>query len=89
MNIIKYYNERTYNYKEVKRSLSYYFYCEEENILIGRDMYEKPYAIFLYNNMIIRNITFDNKDYLWRLCVLTDDGVKFLRRNGLLKSYFM
>lgn len=91
MNIIMSYDEDIYNYKEVKRSLNdYYYYCVEENILIGRDTYEKPYAIFLSDdNRIIRNVTFDNKGYLWRLCILTNNGVKFLRKNGLLKSYFM
>lgn len=90
MKIIDLYSENTYNYKKVKRSLNLYYYCEEENILIGRDTYKKPYAIFLSDdNRIIRNITFDNKNYLWRLCILTNDGVKFLRKNGLLKSCFM
>ena len=90
MNIIMKYGEDTYSYKEVKRSLNDYYYCVEENILIGRDTYENTYAIFLsYDNRIARNITFDNKRYLWRLCILTDNGVKFLRKNGLLKNYFM
>ena len=90
MNFIKCYSFESYNYKEIKRSQNLYYYCEEKYILIGRDTYEKPYAIFLSeDNRIIRNITFNNKHYLWRLCILTDDGVKFLRKNGLLKSYFM
>ena len=90
MDIINRYSEDVYNYKEIKRSLNDYYYCEEENILIGRDTYENTYAIFLsYNNRIVRNITFNNKGYLWRLCILTNDGVKFLRKNGLLKSCFM
>ena len=89
MKIIELYSENVYNYKKVKRSLNIYYYCEEENILVGRDMYKKPYAIFLSDdNRIIRNITFDNKNYLWRMCILTNDGVKFLRKNGLLRSYF-
>lgn len=90
MNIIERYSVDAYDYKKVKRSLNLYYYCEEENILIGRDTYEKPYAIFLSDdNRIVRNITFDNKCYLWRLCILTNNGVKLLRKNGLLKSCFM
>ena len=90
MDIIKYYSNDVYNYKDIKRSLNDYYYCEEENILIGRDTYEKPYAIFLSDdNRVVRNVTFDNKSYLWRLCILTNNGVKFLRKNGLLKSCFM
>lgn len=90
MNIIGLYSVNAYDYKKVKRSLNSYHYCEEENILIGRDTYGKPYAIFLSDdNRIVRNITFDNKSYLWRVCILTNNGVKFLRKNGLLKSCFM
>ena len=89
MNFIKSYSFDSYSYKKIKNSLDLYHYCKEEDILIGRDTYEKPYAIFLSRgNIIIRNITFNNKPYLWKVCILTDDGVKFLRKNGLLKNCF-
>lgn len=76
----------TYSYKEVRRSLNSYHWCEEEKILIGRDIYNRPYAILCNkNNEIVRNIRFDNKNYRWRICFLTNQGVKFLRKNGLIK----
>lgn len=90
MKLINVYSSYVYNYKEIKRSIDLYHYCKEENILIGKDTYEKPYAIFLSdNNRVVRNIAFDNKNYDWRVCILNDEGVKFLRKHGLLKSYYM
>ena len=90
MELIKAYSEDVYDYKKVKWSMNLYHYCEEENILIGRDTYEKHYAIFLSdNNRVVRNITFDNKQYAWRVCFLTEKGIKFLRKHGLLKSCYM
>lgn len=89
MNFIKIYDSETYNYKQIKRSLNLYHYCKEENILIGKNTYEKPYAIFLSSGKILRNITFDNKNYRWRVCFLTKEGVKFLEKNGLLKDYYL
>lgn len=90
MEFIEIYSIVPYSYKQIKRSLDLYHYCEEENILIGRDTYEKPYAVFLSDdNKVVRNITFDNKYYAWRTCILTNDGVKFLRKQCLLKKYYM
>lgn len=81
---------KTFNYKDIKRSLNLYHWCEEEGILIGTDTYNKPYAVFCWDdNNVVRNITFDNKNYKWRVCFLTNKGVKFLRKNGLLKSWYM
>lgn len=80
----------TFKYKDIKNSFDLYHYCYEENILIGKDRYNKPYAIFLNNNnKVIRNITFNNSNYKWRVCWLTNNGVKFLRKNGLLKDCYM
>lgn len=90
MRIVDVASVETYKYKDIKRSLDLYHWCNEEGILIGADAYNKPYAVFCYDgNRIIRNITFDNKHYNWRVCFLTKEGVKFLRKHGLLKSYYM
>lgn len=81
---------KTYEYKEVKKSLNLYHWCEEKGILIGTDEYNKPYAVFCYNDdRVIRNMTFDNCDYKWRVCFLTKNGVKFLRKHGLLKKCYV
>lgn len=86
MRIVDNASVETYSYKDIKRSLNPYHWCNEEGILIGRDMHNKPYAVLCYkNNEIIRNISFDNKDYKWRICFITNKGVKYLRENGLIK----
>lgn len=90
MRIIDTASFKTFKYKDVKRSLDLYHYCVEEGILIGIDEYKKPYAVFCLNdNKVVRNITFDNKNYKWRVCFLTHNGVKFLRKNSLLKNCYM
>lgn len=91
MEIIEFIASKKCKYKDVKKSkLSLYYYCVEHGILIGKDQYNKPYAVFCFdNNKVVRNITFNNCDYKWNLCFLTDKGVKFLRKNKLLKSYYM
>lgn len=90
MRIVDMASVETYKYKDIKRSLNLYHWCNEEGILIGTDTYNKPYDVFCYDdNRIIRNITFDNKNYNWRVCFLTEKGVKFLRKHGLLKSCYM
>lgn len=90
MRIVDVASVETYKYKDIKRSLDLYHWCNEEGILIGTDTYNKPYAVFCYDdNRVIRNITFDNKQYDWRVCFLTEKGVKFLRKHGLLKSCYM